>query len=309
MSPCKSPIAITRPGADTRNCGYVSSADRFPACAAHERLAPSRPLEKAGDRCVARVADPPRAPRAHAVVAVVAVDTLIAPRTAGLAPPAVAVTVAPRVAATARTEDARALSPPPRADACRVTTAPRREVARIANDATRVSDALDARRARARCRRARRVREDVRPRGVTSAVFLWTLSPRTAGTRVAFGRYTMSSRASGRDIALGDDFKHEIARGDELASTRGAGVEFGGRIDELGDERFVRLEKLERVRRAVSLVSIELHAVIAQSGCISLFVGGVGVEGSIEDGSNALGGIGARNVAARGSPRLADGFV
>lgn len=119
----------------------------------------------------------------------------------------------------------------------------------------------------------------------------------------------MSSRASGRGVAPGDDFKHEIARGDELASTRGAGVEFGGRIDELGDERFVRLEKLERVRRAVSLVSIELDAVIAQRGEVSLFVGDVGVEGAIEDGLNALGGVGARNVGARGAPRLADGFV
>ena len=122
-------------------------------------------------------------------------------------------------------------------------------------------------------------------------------------------RETVSSRTSGRTIALGDDFEHEVARGDELASTRGAGVEFGGRIDELGDERLVRLEKLERVRRAASLVSIELHAVIAQNGEILLFVDGVGVERAIEDGSNALGGVGARNVAARAASRLADGAV
>ena len=73
----------------------------------------------------------------------------------------------------------------------------------------------------------------------------------------------------------------------------------------MGDERLVRLEKLERVRRAASLVSIELHAVIAQNGEILLFVDGVGVERAIDDGSNALGGVGARNVAARASSRLA----
>ena len=93
-------------------------------------------------------------------------------------------------------------------------------------------------------------------------------------------------------------------------ATRGAGVEFGGRIDELGDERLVRLEKLERVRRAASLVSIELHAVIAQNREILLFVDGVGVERAIEDGSNALGGVGARNVSAlRAAPRRRCGRI
>jgi hypothetical protein len=135
----------------------VSSTDPSPARVAHERLPPNPslavPLENAGDRLgAARAHAPARAPRAHAPDAV-AVDITIVPVVPALAPLA----PPPRVAATARTADARAGGPPPR-DACRVTTAPRRVVARIANDATRVSDAIRARETSGE----RDAREDVR---------------------------------------------------------------------------------------------------------------------------------------------------
>tara|TARA_B100000683_G_scaffold241380_1_gene249307 strand:- start:3799 stop:4224 length:426 start_codon:yes stop_codon:yes gene_type:complete len=122
----------------------VSSTDPSPARVAHDRLPPSPslavPLENAGDRLGApRARAPARAPRAHAPEAVALDITIVpvVPALAPLAPP-------PRVPATARIADARAGGPPPR-DACRVTTAPRRAVARIANDATSVSEAIRAR--------------------------------------------------------------------------------------------------------------------------------------------------------------------
>ena len=130
MSPCRSPIATTRPGAVTRSCGYVSSPFAF-ARVAHSRVAPrvARP-----GTAVARVPRAPSlVPRAPSPRVRVARAIVVAAR-ASSGPRVIArAALAPRGAVAGRARASRAcLAPPTRA--WRATARPRLDAARIARD-------------------------------------------------------------------------------------------------------------------------------------------------------------------------------